>query len=186
MLNANQWVGRKIYVYAEAGGDAIAKTTIYEAEPSKMYIKVQSNELYRKGYGRVTVLLLGDNAVYEYKGNLRRSGYGTCEIALFQGKERENRTAPRYNVQVPISIDTLLAGEDKIAMKTPLEATVCNISTSGALLRAKPNALGERASFQLRMHIGGNETIITTTVMWVNEVDEQAWEYGCAFTAVEE
>ena len=184
LLNSNQLVGRKVYVY-EAGSDqAIAETTIQGLELAQMIIKVKSDVLYQRHPGRVTVLLLLETAIYEYRGMLRRSGYGMCEIALYQGKEREKRLSKRFAVGAEACVDTLLSGDRAIPLKKPIPMRVLDISTSGARLQAAPKMLLTGACFQLRMNIGQKETVINSTVVWVRETDPELWEYGCTFLAL--
>lgn len=184
MLQASQFIGHKVYVYEEENQPAIAETTITEVELTKMIIKMNSPTLYQRKGGRVTVLLLLENAIYEFRGMLRRSNYGLVEIALYQGKEREKRVSKRFAVLTEAFVDTLLSGNKKIPLKKPLVMQVVNISTSGAMLQGEPRALQDGACFQLRMNIGQGETAIDSTVVWTKEVSPLLWEYGCNFTAL--
>lgn len=181
LISANRLLGRKIFVYEESSEVAIAETVIEELELAQMIIKVKSDVLYQRNTGKVTVLVLTENAIYEFNGTLRRSHYGMCEIALYQGKEREKRLSKRFAVESDACVDTLLSGDRAIPLKKPILMRVLNISTSGARLQAAPKMLYTGACFQLRMNIGQNETVINSTIVWVREISPELWEYGCTF-----
>lgn len=182
MTETHDYTGKKIIVYDETTQKTIAETTILEYDRGKRLLTVDSRELTCE-CEYVSVLIFGDNGLYEYKGSVRKSPvYGHISIALYKGKPKEDRAHTRYTVHAKASISQLVIGNRLVPIRTPVEMAVVNLSVNGILLRGYSNLMNVGTSFQLRLHLGGdNPALLNTTVVRIKKPasPDTDYEYGC-------
>lgn len=179
-MNIGKYVGRAIYISDENGND-LASTTILEHQMDYMNITVKG--AIQSETELVTVLILESDGVYEYRGRIRRvnSAAMSTEISLFNGKIKEARAAKRYNLNLGASVISLVFGDITAPLPQPIDVFVVNLSTSGALLRAKANSLRVDSVVGLRLPIDESAPPLHAKIMWNKNMDDTDAEYGCEF-----
>lgn len=174
-----KYEGRPIYIH-DYDGNSIADSVILETQPD-MTITIKGTIDSSSEF--VTALILGDDGVHEYQGKIRRvnSAYMTSELALFKGRVKESRSSQRYALRLPALVEHLLFGENSAPLPQPVEVLIINLSTSGALLQARPNCFSVQSVVELKLRIGDEIETLHTKVRWVKYINSTSAEYGCEF-----
>lgn len=174
--------GLRAIVRDEESGNIITETTIQEHDKTLMVISVESRPFDNQGYSRVSVLVISDEEILQFLGNVRKySAAGRVQIALFKGKLKEDRSNKRFSIGAPAVIENLIVDGLMQPLAKPEQVTVVNISTSGALVRTSPNMLQLYGFFQLKIMINGQETVLNNCVMRTHKSGQAFSEYGCKF-----
>jgi len=129
------------------------------------------------------LLILSSPSPCEYQGRIVGEGARRV-VALFQGREKENRASVRYRVNYSAHIENLICDNRACPLHTPLEVAIINISKSGMRIRAPFNSLLNGDIFQIRMKLSSNEKLLIAVV--TNHKDHSGKrtdmsEYGCRF-----
>lgn len=178
----NEFKGCKVIIYGEKSGRVICETTVIEYDRKNVTIKVYASKIEDNSCEHVLLLILHPKAIYEFKGTIRDGGArGYHSIALFQGKEKEDRTSKRYIVNIPAKVENLVIADRLLPLPVPKEVFVVDISTEGVLVRTMINTFNIGTIFQLKLMISGSMTEINTSVVRINKIDEKNAEYGCKF-----
>lgn len=176
--------GCKTIVRDDETGDTITETEILDFDQVMVVITLNSRPFENMGYGRVSLLVFTENEIFEFQGNVRRiSVPGRISIALFKGRVKEDRYSKRYIVNAPASIISLIIDGEVSPFAEPEPVTVVNVSTDGVLVRARPNALEIPSCFQLKLMIGGSETILNNCVVRTHKSTSEYTEFGCKLIA---
>lgn len=185
MLDYSNYKGNKVIIYDEKNKETIAETVVVDYNISLQTIIVDCSKFAVDGIDRVSVLVLGDNGIFEYRGTIRSmGGKNTIGIALYGGKSKESRKYTRYAVHTPAVVEGILVGGKQIPLPQKVQVHVVNISSEGVLIRAKAGFLNVNASFQLRLTVAQESLLLTATVMRIGEVQEGLAEYGCKLKAL--
>jgi len=102
-------------------------------------------------------------------------------IKLCETVEYENRRESRYKIDGTAAIEHLNFDSTAYPLHTPLEVDLKNISRSGVRIRSKFNALLSGTDFSLRMKIGGGERRMFAYVVYREDDERNASEFGCRF-----
>lgn len=157
------------------------RTVILEHDTNFMTISVKG-ELGGVAIGEhVDILVLLPNSAHEYSGVLRRYNGTATTLTLYNGRVKESRGATRYSANSLAKVENLVYGEQLAPLHRPLKVLLVNISTSGALIRTKPNSFIKDATAELRVSTGDSETVVQGVVVRVHKVDENQEEYGVRF-----
>jgi len=168
-----------ILIYDEVGNQ-LGSTTVVSHDRTNMRIEVQDipHELRINSVCRL--LVMTSPAPCEYQGRI--TGEGSKKIiALFHGREKENRQATRYKVNTTATIENLVYNGKAYPMHTPMTVELINISKSGVRMRAPFYALSDGDRFQMRMKISDSEKLLIADVIYHADKDNKASEYGCHF-----
>jgi hypothetical protein len=126
------------------------------------------------------LLILSSPSPCEYQGRVISAGEKKA-IAMFQGKEKEDRGAVRYNVNHSALIEYLISDGRAHPLHTPLEVELVNISKSGVRIRAPVNAMSDGDRFQMRLKISSKDKLLITEALYHMDKCSEVSEYGCRF-----
>ncbi|MEG0542762.1 MAG: PilZ domain-containing protein, partial [Angelakisella sp.] len=158
--------------------DSEVRTTILEHDTNFMTISVRGR-LPGIAFGEhVTILILMPSCVHEFSGVPRKSNGMSSSLTLYNGRLKESRSAVRYTVNSPAVVENLIFDDKLAPMCNPLNVRLINVSTSGALIRAKPNYFCKDAAAELKITV---ETVVQGVVVRVQEVDDETTDYGFRF-----
>lgn len=184
MLDYANYRGNKVIIYDEKSKKTIAETVIVDFNISLQLIIVDSSKFTVEGIDHVSVLVLGDNGIFEYRGTTRTTGgKDTLGIALYNGKPKESRKYTRYAVDAPATVESIMAGGKRIPLPQKAQANVVNISSEGILIQGKAGLFNVNTSFQLRLTVAQEGLVLTATVVRIGEAQEGLVEYGCKLKA---
>ncbi len=134
----------------------------------------------------ISIVIFTKDDILHFMGSVRKSfDINTIEIAIYNGKHKEDRRNPRYDISSCGLVSSLCISRQFITLRTPLMVNVINISSSGALVRTLPNAFFKGSIFSLDLELNGSEMKLMCLVVRVNELDAETANYGCEFVPVE-
>jgi len=176
---SDNYTGCTVFIY-DMNGDHLLDTVVTDHNREEQQLKVNSLPVELHINDKCSLLVLTSPSPCEYLGKVKKIG-GNIFIAMYQGQEKENRTATRYAVNAPAMIDTLITEGHPYSLHTPLNVTLINISTSGVRFRAPYYSLAEGDVFQMRMVISQNKKKLIAQVL--NHIDKEpvSSDYGCLF-----
>lgn len=180
--------GFRIILRDEDSGETITESTILFFLRDEMTIRVRTKNDVLFPYKRISVLVLTPNGVHEYLGTPRRGGsFHETEISLFKGKLKEDRGAPRYELNAPATIQFLSARNPAVTISGKMSITILNISTTGALILANAISLFLDHPFTLMIPMGEGEMVVHGKIIrdQLAPVDKMR-SYGCRFIVSEE
>ena len=176
---SDNYTGCTVLIY-NMDGEHLLDTVVAAHNREEQQIQVSSLPEDLHINDSCSLLVLTSPSPCEYLGKVKKVG-GSVFIAMYQGQEKENRTATRYAVNAPAIIDTLITDGQPYSLHTPLTITLINISTGGVRFRAPYYSLADGDVFQMRMIISQNKKKLIAQVL--NHVDNEpaSSDYGCLF-----
>lgn len=182
MADIQEYKGKKVIIYDENRKKTIAESEILEYDRITHLITVVTDGSISENE-HVSLLVFGKDRLYEYKGTTRPSPrLSRLDIALYQGKPKEDRAYTRYSVNAKASISSMVIGGKLVPIRQEIPLDVVNLSVNGVLLRGNTNLLNLGTSFQLKLHLdGGDPALLNTTVLRVQRPNPSVSEFGCKF-----
>jgi len=176
---SDNYTGCSVLIY-NTDGEHLLDTVVSEHNREAQQIQVSALPEDLHVNDNCSLLVLTSPSPCEYLGKVKKVG-GSVFIAMYQGQEKENRTATRYAVNAPALIDTLITEGHPYLLHTPLAIKLINISTGGVRFRAPYYSLADGDVFQMRVVISQNKKKLIAQV--VNHVDDEpaSSDYGCLF-----
>jgi len=163
----------------------LSSTTVTNHDKTAKHIQVSAIPKSLKANDDCKLLILSSPTPREYLGKVKKIGGDIC-IALFQGQEKEKRTAVRYPVITVALINALVVDEQSYALQTPIRIELINISTSGIRFRAPYYSLVKDDVFKMNLIISNNKRIITAKVTnYIDNDSTSSSDYGCQLLGVE-
>lgn len=169
----------QILIY-DLEGNKLSETVVTAHDKASSQIKVRTFPKGMKANDDCRLLILTSPAPCEYQGKLKKVG-ADMFIALFQGHEKESRTAARFTVTTPATIDLLICDGKPYELLSPVNVTLLNISTSGVRFRAPYYTLFEGSKFRLNMTISSAKKQLIAEVVNHLDKDTLSSDYGCRF-----
>jgi hypothetical protein len=128
------------------------------------------------------LLILTAPKPYTFKGRVQDRARGKA-ITLYNEKTTDLRQEPRYKIDLPALIETLIYDEKSYPLSSPLEAKLINISKGGIRFRTCFNAMAVGHRFQIRMKTGESDKLLIADVVCRNDkvfVEQTNYsEFGC-------
>lgn len=168
-----------VLIYDEAGNH-LGDTTV--ANHDRIGVRVEVQELPAALHvGSICkLLILSSPAPCEYEGRIVSEG-ARRYIAMYHGKEKENRTTTRYKVSTPAIIENLVYNGRAYPLHTPIPVSLVDISKSGVRFQAPYHSFSDGDRFQMRMKISSNEKYLIADVVHHADNEALSSEYGCNF-----
>ena len=165
-------------------GELLASVRILAYDRIENTIKVQ-NLPALDSKKKCEVLILATPRPYMYKGTIYKTPINKADsgklIRLYREKATENRSEPRYKIDLLTNIEDMVFNETAHKMHTPLGVQLINISKNGMRLRSQYNALALRNRFIINVKIGGSDTHLTAEVVDISNSTTEHSEFGCVF-----
>ncbi len=136
---------------------------------------------------RFSLLIFTQSELVAYSGTVRKDfNLGYTEIALYSGKQKEDRKAARYNVNITGSVDALLFddGSEKkqlIKLNKPLDVLVINMSSGGVLVSTLPDCFRINTLIRLVVTLDSDVTTLYCQIVRFVDININNAQYGCKF-----
>jgi len=173
-----------ILIYDDAGNQ-LGTSTVIKHDRTNTRIEVRALPTELRAGNTCRILILTSPAPCEYQGRIITEGSSRL-IAMFHGKEKENRTAARYKINTMAVVEHLIYHGKAFPLQTPMTVLLINISKSGVRFRAPLNAFIDGARFQMRMKISDSEKLLIADVVHHADFEPESSEYGCSFLIASE
>ena len=164
----------------DADGNQLCSTTVVSHDRGAMRIEVRDMPDTLKIGAGCSMLVLTSPAPCEYQGRIASEGNRKI-IALYRGRERENRGSARFNVNSQAVIENMIYDNKASPLHTPLIIDLINISKSGFRFRSPNYTMSDGDRFQMRMKIHDSEKLLIADVVHHIDKDAGKTEYGCRF-----
>lgn len=182
MIIPGEYKGSKVILRSKEGAE-LACTEIKDHDKVLDVITVEG--VYEEAVcdEQVLVLIVTKSTTHEYNGTIRRvvNSTFTTEIALYNGKIRENRAAERYTINTKGWVQSMAVNASLIPLPAPIDIFIVNLSSVGALFRAKPDSFAINAVIEMNFAIGANDSTMFGKIIRRNVIDVDTEEYGCRF-----
>jgi len=176
---SGDYTGNSILIYDDAGSH-LGSTVVTRHDKTVLRIELLDVPPLLTVGSCCRLLILSSPSPCEYHGRVRKEGLRTY-IAMYQGHERENRSAVRYKISCPALIENLICDDHPYSLHTPLEIMLIDISKIGVRFGAPRYSLSDGDRFQMRMKISDTEKILIASVVHHIDIDSGSSEYGCRF-----
>jgi len=177
-LNSD-YTGCSIFIYDESGNQ-LCRTLVTYYNRRILRIEVEDPPSGLDAGDGCRLLILTAPKPCEYRGRIIRVGRRK-PIAMYGGKELENRCETRYRIKLPATIENYICDSSAYPMRLPLKVELINISKGGARILAPYNALSEGDRFLMRMGVSGRDKVLIAEVRNHIDLGDKASEYGCKF-----
>jgi hypothetical protein len=158
-------------------GRRVAETEILYHDELRNQIEVDDIPGLEVG-GLYECLILASPTPHAYKGRIHRRGKSKI-IALFEGKESENRRDTRYKTDLPASVIGVIRHGKTYALDKPIAGRVKDISRRGLRLSAAGGALNVGEKFRVSVTSGSGKKILTAEVLYSLDVPPDYSEFSC-------
>ena len=173
-------VGCPVILY-DSEGNRLATCEVIKYNNTEMRLEIDDVPDIIKTGEVYDILIICPPTPWEYKGRVSGSGFKR-ELALFQGKTKECRSAQRFKVEFPAGIESYVSDGQIYKMHTPVTVKVINISRTGFRFVAKPNTAAFGDIFHMRMKISpNNEKQLEAEVVNTIFRNDLNAEFGCRF-----
>ena len=173
------YTGCSILIYDERGNH-LGNTTVTLYDKRSLRAEVRDIPPSLKTGDKCGLLILSTPTPCEYQGRIIKDSRRSA-IAMFLGKEHENRTCARYKVKCPAVIENFITENKSYPLLSPIEVEVINISKSGLRFTARSYTLVDGDKFQIRVVVSGNEKVLIVEAVNHLDKDDGITDYGCRF-----
>jgi hypothetical protein len=123
-------------------------------------------------------LILTSPTPHAYKGRIHKRPK-TKVIALFEGKETENRRDTRYKTDLPANVVGVIRHGKTYTLDKPIVGKVKDISRRGLRYASSSNAINVGERIRVSITSGGGEKNLSAEVLYSLDVPPDNSEYGC-------
>ncbi len=180
------FTGCRVVIPMEDMGISSHDSTIIEHDRQAHTIKIRTvgeNNLNQMTH--ISVLIFVDDNILHFMGTVHKNPSPLVyDIAIYNGKRKEDRRHPRFDISSRGVVETLCISQQYIKLRMPLSVDVINISNCGALVRTLPNAFFKNHVFSLDLELNGSLMNFMCLVVRVNEIDDKTSNYGCEFIPI--
>ena len=168
-----------VFLYCE-NGENLCRTTITEYDKDSKLIQLAEYPDDLDIGDSCRLLIMTEPSPREYRGRVR-TDYSGKAIALFSGREKEDRGATRYKVNIVARIEYMIREGKAHALQEPIEIQLINISTTGMRFFAPLKVLQNGDRFQTRVSISNEAKLLIAEIVNHRENESDFAEYGCRF-----
>ncbi len=172
----------RIVIRESAQGNTIADTTILASNTEKSEIEVEIEGFNLAEGDTISALVFSKSGLYETQGTIGPLEGQRITIALYEGSDKDDRHAVRYQVNITGTVDTITRQDEKLPGE--FELTVLNMSSIGLLVQAPEGKIKENDVIRFSAVTKGQRIIITAQATRVEEVDNGKEKIGCTVQLV--
>ncbi|MCI8341757.1 MAG: PilZ domain-containing protein [Firmicutes bacterium] len=180
MIYSGDLTGFRAIVRDSESGGTICDTKIIGHDKRENFISIEPLKAASSHSNNVSVLIFTDSGLYEYLGTFRqRIGSFKMTIALYEGKEKENRACKRYELSEKGIIENIVVFEKPVKLPYGVNFQVVNVSANGILIKALTHSFFIGSEFQIVLTMGDNHVMFVCEVVRIGKVNGGITEYGC-------
>ena len=124
------------------------------------------------------LLILAPSVPYAYSGTAEQRGEQTI-IKLAGGEIKERRSDTRYKLVGDVAITAYLWEGKVFTLRSPLKASLINISKNGIRISMKYNSMLEDDVVHIRLMTKDTHQVLTAHVVNMKNNDRDSSDYGC-------
>lgn len=172
----------RIVIRETAKGETIADTTILTHDMTTSRIEIETDGLTVKEGVTISALVFSKSGLFETQGTVGAGDGNRTKIVLYEGSDRDDRHAIRYQVNINGTVDSITRQDEKIT--GDFEITVLNMSSIGLLVTAPEGRIKEGDIVRFLAVSKGQRIIITAQTTRVETEGEGKERIGCTIQLV--
>ena len=168
-----------LVVIYDSENNYITKTVITAHNKLGMLIEVAEGLANVRLGTRLNLMIIHADGVSEFGGILKSWHSDIFEIGLFNERSRRKRSATRHTPNISAVIHSMIVGTTQEMLRSPMNVTIENMSTTGVLIRSPLAQLPVGAILQIELKISGRSVVLHGKVLREQENDDTSFGYGC-------
>ncbi len=172
----------RIVIREAAQGETIADTTIVSHDMETGRIAIETESLPVEEGATISALVFSKSGLFETQGTIDAKNGNSTEIILYEGSEKDDRHAVRYQVNIQGKVDLITRQEEKYYEE--FEIDVLNMSSIGLLAQAPQGAVKEGDTIRFSAVTKGQRIIITARAERVAANSDGKEKVGCTIQLV--
>lgn len=162
--------------------ETIADTTISAHDAENSHIEVDTDGFDVAEGTVVSALVFSKSGLFETQGTVGAKDGNKLIIVLYEGSDKDDRHAVRYQVNINGMVDMITRQDEKIPES--FEITVLNMSSIGLLAQAPKGRIKEEDVIRFSAVTKGQRIIITAHVERVESCEDDRENVGCTVQLV--
>lgn len=171
----------RIVVREAAQGETIADTVIVAHDMESSRIEIETKHPVLEEGATISALIFSKSGLFETQGTVGAVEGSRAELVLYEGSEKDDRHAIRYQVNITGMVDSIVRAEEKLSEQ--FEITVYNMSSIGLLVQAPAGRIKEGDVIRFFAVTKGQRIIITARAERVEAVEDRE-KVGCTIQLV--
>jgi len=172
----------RIVISEAAQGETIADTSIVSHDMETSRITIETDKFPVKEGATISALVFSKSGLFETQGTIEVQSGNHTEIVLYEGSDKDDRHAVRYQVNIQGKVDLITRQEEKIY--GDFEITVLNMSSIGLLVQAPQGNIKSGDTIRFSAVTKGQRIIITAHVERVEADEDGKEKVGCTIQLV--
>ncbi len=180
-LNENLKQSR-IVIREAAQGETIADTNIVSHDMESSRITIETESFSVEEGATISALVFSKSGLFETQGTIGTKNGNSIEIVLYEGSDKDDRHAVRYQVNIQGKVDLITRQGEKLYEE--FELAVLNMSSIGLLIQAPQGAIKDGDIVRFSAVTKGQRIIITAHAERVESDIEGKEKVGCTIQLV--
>jgi len=162
--------------------ETIADTTIIAHDMDRGHIAVEADGFEVAEGVVISALVFSKSGLFETQGTVGARDGNKMGIVLYEGSDKDDRHAVRYQVNITGVVDQITRQGEKISDN--FEITVLNMSSIGLLAQAPKGRIKDEDTIRFAAVTKGQRIIITAHVERVEACGDGKEDVGCSVQLV--
>lgn len=180
-LNENLKENR-IVIREAAQGETIADTIIVSHDMETGRITIDTESFPVEEGATISALIFSKSGLFETQGTVADKSGNSIAIDLYEGSDKDDRHAIRYQVNIQGKVDLITRQDEKLYEE--FEISVLNMSSIGLLVQAPQGIIKDGDNIRFSAVTKGQRIIITARVERVEADGEGKEKIGCTIQLV--
>ena len=172
----------RIVVRDPGNGETIADTIVLTHNQETGEVEIEADGFPMAEGATFSALLFSKAGLFETLGTVGKKNEGQIVLALYEGSDKDDRQAVRYQVSITGTVDLITRGEEKL--HNEFEITVQNMSSIGLLIQAPESCIQEGDVIHFIALTKGQRIAITAQANRVEHVGYGKEKIGCVVQLV--
>ena len=172
----------RIVIRETAQGETIADTVIVSHDTETGRVEVEAEALAVEKGATISALIFSKSGLFETQGTVESKDGSKTAIVLYEGSDKDDRHAVRYQVNISGTVDQITRQGEKLS--GGFEIHVLNMSSIGLLLLAPEGMIQEGDIIRFAAITKGQRIIITAHAARVGTHESGEEKIGCTIQFV--
>lgn len=172
----------RIVIREAAQGETIADTTIVSHDMETSRITIETESFPVEDGATISALVFSKSGLFETQGTVGTKSGNSIEIVLYEGSDKDDRHAVRYQVNIQGKVDLITRQGEKLY--EDFEIAVLNMSSIGLLAQAPQGTIKDGDVVRFSAVTKGQRIIITAHAERVEADGEGLEKVGCTIQLV--
>ncbi len=172
----------RIVIREVAQGETIADTIIIAHDIESGKIEIETDVFNVEEGSVISALVFSKSGLFETQGTVGIREGNKSAIVLYEGSDKDDRHAVRYQVNINGTVDMITRQNEKISEN--FDITILNMSSIGLLAQAPAGRIKDEDNIRFAAVTKGQRIIITAHVERVETCENGKENVGCTVQLV--